>query len=72
MYVLSMEKHELDLVTSICTMSCDVMLQESTRHTRTLPLLTYLEESRETDLRGLGSGIEAVNGTHECALGERA
>jgi hypothetical protein len=38
-----MEKHELKLVTSTCTMSCNVLLQDFTRHTRTLPLLTDLE-----------------------------
>jgi hypothetical protein len=37
-----MEKHELELVTSTCTMSCNVLLQDCTRHTRTLPLLTDL------------------------------
>jgi hypothetical protein len=28
-----MEKHELELVTSTCTMSCNVLLQDCTRHT---------------------------------------
>jgi hypothetical protein len=37
-----MEKHELEQVTSTYTMSCNVLLQDYTRHTRTLPLLTYL------------------------------
>jgi hypothetical protein len=41
-YVLLMEKHALYLVTSTCTMSCNVVLQNRTRHTRTLPLLTDL------------------------------
>jgi hypothetical protein len=44
-------------------MSCNVLLHECTRHTRTLPLLTNLEASRETDLRDLGSFTEAVTGT---------
>jgi hypothetical protein len=44
-------------------MSYNVQLHDCTRHTRTLPLLAYLEDSREADLRGLGSFIEAVNGT---------
>jgi hypothetical protein len=72
MYVLPMKKHELDLVTSTCTMSCTTVLHDYTRHTRTLPLLTNLEVSREADLRGLGSFTATFIGTHECALGERA
>jgi hypothetical protein len=44
-----------------------------TRHTRTLSLLTNLDNNREADLRGLaGSFIKAVTGTHECAVCERA
>jgi hypothetical protein len=39
LYILPMEKHELDLVTSTGTMSCNVMLHYCTRHTRTLSLL---------------------------------
>jgi hypothetical protein len=67
-----MEKHELELVTSTCTMSCNLMLQGCTRHTRTLPFLKDLRGHREADLRGLSSCIEAITGTRECALGERA
>jgi hypothetical protein len=67
-----MEKHELELVTSTCTMLCNVLLQDCTRHTRTLPLLRDLWGRREADLRGQSSLTEAVNGTQECALGERA
>jgi hypothetical protein len=52
-------------------MSGNVLLQDCTRHTRTLPLLTYLEASREADLRGLGSLAKAITETHECALSER-
>jgi hypothetical protein len=48
-------------------MSCNVLLHDCTRHTRTLSLLTYLE-----DLLGISSFIEAVIGTDECALGERS
>jgi hypothetical protein len=55
MYVLPMEKHKLDLATSTCTVSCNVLLHDCTRHTRTLPLLRDLEVDRETNLRGLGS-----------------
>jgi hypothetical protein len=40
LFVRPMEKHELELVTSTNTMSCNVLLQDFTRHTRTLPLLT--------------------------------
>jgi hypothetical protein len=72
MYVLPMEKYELEFVTSTCKTLCNVMLQDCTRHTRTLPLLTYLEDDRHADLRGLGSFTKAFNGTRECALGERA
>jgi hypothetical protein len=72
MYVLSMEKHELELVTSTCTMFCNVLLHDYTRNIRTLPLLIDLEEIREVDLRGLYSFTKAINGTQECALGERA
>jgi hypothetical protein len=32
LYVLPMEKHELELVTSICTMYCNVTLHNCTRH----------------------------------------
>jgi hypothetical protein len=53
-------------------MSCNVLLQDCTRHTRTLPLLTDLWSRREADLRGLRSFTEAVTGTQECALGKRA
>jgi hypothetical protein len=42
LYVRPMEKHELELVTSNCTMSWNVLLLDCTRHTRTLPLLTDL------------------------------
>jgi hypothetical protein len=38
-----MEKHKLEIVTSTYTMSFNVLLQDCTRHTRTLPLLTNLE-----------------------------
>jgi hypothetical protein len=37
-----MEKHELESVTSTRAMSCNVLLQDYTRPTRTLPLLTDL------------------------------
>jgi hypothetical protein len=36
-------------------MSNDVLLHDYTRHTRTLPLLTDLEDNREAYLRGLAS-----------------
>jgi hypothetical protein len=52
-----MEKHELEFVTSTCTMSCNVLLRDCTRHTSTLPLLTDLRGRRDADLRGLGSFI---------------
>jgi hypothetical protein len=66
-----METHELEF--SNCTMSsCNVLLHGCTRHTRTLPLLTDLWGRRKADLRGLSSFIEAVTGTRECALCERA
>jgi hypothetical protein len=67
-----MEKHELELVASTCTMLCNVLLHDCTRHTRTLPLLTDLWGRREAYLRGQSSFTKAVNGTQECALGERA
>jgi hypothetical protein len=53
-------------------MSGYVLLHDCTRHTRTLSLLTNLEISRVADFRGLGSFSEAVVGTYELALGERA
>jgi hypothetical protein len=53
-------------------MSCNVLMNECTRHTRTLTLLTDLDDSREADLRGLSSFIETLIETQECALGERA
>jgi hypothetical protein len=52
--------------------TCDSWHLKLTRHTRTLPLLTYLEDNREADLYGIGSFIETITGTRECALGERA
>jgi hypothetical protein len=51
LYVRPMEKHELAFVTSTCTMSCNVLLHDCTRHTRILPLLTDLGR-READLCG--------------------
>jgi hypothetical protein len=72
MYVLPMEKYELEFVTSACTMYCNVLLHDYTRRTRTLFLLTDHEHSREADLRGLASFTEAIIGTRECAVGKRA
>jgi hypothetical protein len=72
MYVLPMEKHKSDLVTITCTMVCNVMLQDCTRHARTLSLSRVLHDSHEVDLRGLGNFTEVVHGTQECVLGERA
>jgi hypothetical protein len=62
MYILPMEKHELELVTSTCSY-WEVVLHDYTRHTHTLPLLTNLEDCREADLRGLGPFTYAVKGT---------
>jgi hypothetical protein len=67
-----MEKHELELVPSTCTMSYNVLLHDSTRQARTLPILKDLEDIREVDLRGTSSFTEASNGTRGCALGEHA
>jgi hypothetical protein len=65
MYVLPMKKHGLDLVTRTCTISCNkILLQDYTRLTRTLPVLTDLEANGEDDLRGLGAFNEAIYGTH--------
>jgi hypothetical protein len=72
LYDRPMEKHELESVTSTNTMSCNVLLQDCTRHTRTLPLLTDLEAAVRQTSVVLGSFTEAVTGTQECALGERA
>jgi hypothetical protein len=33
LYVRPLEKHELELVTSTCTMSCNVLLHDCTSHT---------------------------------------
>jgi hypothetical protein len=33
LYVRLLEKHELELLTSTCTMPCNVPLQDCTRHT---------------------------------------
>jgi hypothetical protein len=63
MYVLPMEKHELELVTSTCTMPCNMLLQDCTRHNRTLPLLKDFEDNREAGLCGLSSLIDAVTRT---------
>jgi hypothetical protein len=67
-----MEKHELELVTSTYTMSCNVLLQDCTRHTRTLQILTDQGGRREADLRGLSSFTKAVTRTRGCELGKRA
>jgi hypothetical protein len=40
LYVRPLETHELEYVTSTCTMSCNVLFHDCTRHARTLPLLT--------------------------------
>jgi hypothetical protein len=44
LYVLPMEKHELELVTSTCTMSYNVLLHDCTRHTSGITghLLSFL------------------------------
>jgi hypothetical protein len=46
-----MENHELELVTNTFTMSCNVLLHDCTRHTRTHPLLIDLEAAvRQTSV----------------------
>jgi hypothetical protein len=40
------EKHELAFVTSTCTMSCNVLLQDCTRH---IPLVVLVAHSDEVD-----------------------
>jgi hypothetical protein len=47
MYVLLMEKHELDFSNECMYNVLQCMLLDCTRHTRTLPLLTYREDARE-------------------------
>jgi hypothetical protein len=39
LYVRPLEKQELDLVTSTCTMSCNVLLQDFTRHNTIVTVL---------------------------------
>jgi hypothetical protein len=53
-------------------MYCNVLLQNCTRHTRTLPLLTDLEDNRVAYLRGIGFFNEAITRTRECARSKRA
>jgi hypothetical protein len=60
MHALPMEKHELEFSNEYV---CNVLLDECTRHTRTLPLLADFEDNREADLRGLSSFTEAITGT---------
>jgi hypothetical protein len=72
LYVRPMAEHELAFLTSTCTMSFNVLLHDNTRHTRTLPLLTDLEFAARQTSVALSSFTEAVTGTQECALGERA
>jgi hypothetical protein len=67
-----MEKHKSELVKNTCTISCNVLLHDCIRHTRTLSLLTDLEDNREAHLRGLSSFTYAFTGTQKCALGEPA
>jgi hypothetical protein len=52
MYVLPMEKHELELVTSTCTMSCNILLHDYTRHHVTCRSLIIIS-SIYTDLFSL-------------------
>jgi hypothetical protein len=65
-----MEKNELELVTSTRTMSCNVVLHDCTRHTRTLPLLTNLEDNREAGLRGLSSFLLGLGNARWLAVHE--
>jgi hypothetical protein len=44
LYVRPMEKHELELVTSTCTMSCNVLLSDCTRHMSLGPLHGIIRE----------------------------
>ena len=54
-------------------MSGNVLLQDNSRHTRTLPLLKdRYEANREVDLRGLGSFAEVMFGTMASAFDEGA
>jgi hypothetical protein len=48
-----MEKRELDLVTSICTMSCNVLLQDFTRHTRRLEDWLEIQPQRFVIILGI-------------------
>jgi hypothetical protein len=65
MYVLPVEEHELEFVTSTCTKFCNVLSRHNARHARALPLLTNPEDNSEADLRGQGSFIEAITRTRE-------
>jgi hypothetical protein len=53
-------------------MSCNVLLHDSPRHTRTLPLLIDYASRNASFRGGLGSFTEAIDETHECAMGKRA
>jgi hypothetical protein len=51
LYGLPTEKDELELVASTFTMSCNVLLQDCTHYTRTLPFLADLEAAvRQTSV----------------------
>jgi hypothetical protein len=43
LYVRPLEKHELELVTSTFTMSCNVLLQDCTRHIHVLISVSILQ-----------------------------
>jgi hypothetical protein len=50
LYVRPMEKHELELVTSTCTISCNVLLQDCTRHNSDVGFLFVSDDGNATEL----------------------
>jgi chorismate mutase len=50
-YVRPMEKHELAFVTSTCTMSCNVLLHDCTRHMSDINNEVVISQMEEAQLR---------------------
>jgi hypothetical protein len=73
LYVRLMKKHELELVTSTCTMSCNVLLHDCTRHKYGMldstplkvPMASiYTLSGRKSSIRSRQDGLD-VTGTHD-------
>jgi hypothetical protein len=67
LYVRPMEKHELELVTSNCTMSCNVLLQDNTRHIYVVSARHLLSlQATSPGARALGMAFSSTIGLAMC------